>query len=66
MIDLSGSMPQPARHRVCSLAAFAALVQSANCQAVIGTMTGPIQLAQMIHANRLVVIDMRSVAPRAL
>jgi hypothetical protein len=46
------------RHRVCSLAEFAALVRRPGCRAVIGTMTGPIQLAQMIHPNRLVVIDL--------
>ena len=46
------------RHQVCSLAEFAALVRSPSCKAVIGTMSGPIQLAQMIHANRLVVIDL--------
>jgi hypothetical protein len=46
------------RHSVCSLAEFAALVQSRNCAAVIGTMTGPIQLAQMIHPNRLFVFDL--------
>jgi hypothetical protein len=45
-------------HSVCSLAEFAALVQHPHCRAVIGTMTGPIQLAQMIHPHRLVVIDL--------
>jgi hypothetical protein len=46
------------RHAACSLAQFATLVRSSNCQAVIGTMTGPMQLAQMIHRNRLLVIDL--------
>jgi hypothetical protein len=45
-------------HRVCTLAEFAALVRLPNCKAVIGTMSGPMQLAQMIHANRLAVIDL--------
>src|SRR5437588_4882950 len=45
-------------HRVCSLAEFATLVRHPRCTAVIGTMTGPVQLAQMIHPNRLVVIDL--------
>jgi len=45
-------------HHVCTLAEFAALARHPQCAAVIGSMTGTMQLAQMIHRRRLLVIDL--------